>query len=176
MKVSSLTEEPRRRVRLDRCVRAGEISLTTFSFSIIVSLTTSTGEEPRRDLLRDRERCLLGEGPRTDKPSQFWTDLGASANGTVLISSNFSVVLISSKTPPCTLGALMEGAIDAGGASRRRVVTAFITSVFVALGIRSSGNSLTLFLPVIFAQREDFINVIGAQCLFDNDCSFVLRK
>lgn len=120
MIVSSLTDDPLRRVVLDRCVRAGETSLITSFFSKTVSLMTP-GDESRLDRLREWDRCDLGDGERTDRPSQSRTDRGASASGTVLNCSIFSV--FSMTTSPRILGArdLVE-VVSVGGASIRRVV------------------------------------------------------
>src|ERR1700744_2224350 len=98
--------------------------MTSF-FSTTVSLTTSPGDEPRRDRLRDRDRCDLGEGDWTERPSQSRPDRGASASCIVSILSVFSVVSITT-SPPWTLGARMLGAeagtTMVGGASIKRVV------------------------------------------------------
>lgn len=71
----------------------------------------------------------------------------------------------------------MEGAIDAGGASIRRVVTAVQVLVLIAQrNARASRNLLTLFLSIVPTQSKDLINIIRTQCLFDNDCSFILSQ
>ena len=52
------------------------------SFFIMVSLNTS-GDEPRRDRLRECDRWDLGDGDRAERPSQLRTERGASESGTV---------------------------------------------------------------------------------------------
>lgn len=115
--------------------------MTSF-FSTMVSLNTSPGDDPRRDRLRDLDRCDLGDGDRTESPSQSRTDRGASDRGTVSIFSIFS--FFSIKTSPCTLGARMLGDV-VGGASIKRVVITDVVQNVKSTFILGYSPSLSLY-------------------------------
>lgn len=126
----------------------------------MVSLNTSPGDDPRRDRLRDRDRCDLGDGDRTESPSQSRTDRGASESGTVSIFSIFSFFSIKT-SPPCTLGARIlgdgVGITTCGGASIKRVV---ITAVVQNVKSTLASGILTLPFPVFLALGKNLIDVV----------------
>ena len=95
------------------CVLAGDTSSRIIFFSMITSLAAS-GEEPRRDLCRDRDRAV--GGLRTDNASHSLTERGASERDLWLMVSTSLISLTS----------LMISV--SGGASSKRVVVASIVS------------------------------------------------